>query len=400
MKQSLQDRVRVLAAAAVFAAGLLSVGCGKRGAGGPPGMLPEVGVMTVKPEPMLLTVELPGRASASLVAEVRPQVNGLIQKRLFTEGAEVKAGDALYQIDPEPFEAALDNAKAALNRAEAALPALRSRAERVTQALVDKAVSQQDFDDADAALRQAEAEVQVWKAMVKTARINLGYTKIVSPISGRIGKSTVTDGAIVTAYQPVPLATIQQLDPIYVDVPQSSTVILNLQRRMKEGLLKRDGPEMNSVKLILGEDMEYPIEGTLQFADISVDPTTASVNLRSVFPNPNGTILPGMFVRAIFTEGVDEDAILIPQQAVSRDPKGNPLVLVVGAENKVEQRPVTLDRAIGNRWLVASGLQAGDKVIVEGAMKVRPGVPVKDVPFVEGAQPMPGPAGMAAPESK
>ena len=400
MKQSLQDRVRALAVVAVFAAGLLSAGCGKKGAGGPPGMLPEVGVMIVKPEPMLLTVELPGRASASLVAEVRPQVNGLIQKRLFTEGADVKAGDALYQIDPEPFEAALDNAKAALNRAEAALPALRSRAERVTQALADKAVSQQDFDDADAALRQAEAEVQVWKAMVKTARINLGYTKIVSPISGRVGKSTVTDGAIVTAYQPVPLATIQQLDPIYVDVPQSSTVILNLQRRLKEGLLKREGPEMNSVKLILGEEMEYPVEGLLQFADISVDPTTASVNLRSVFPNPNGIILPGMFVRAIFKEGVDEDAILIPQQAVSRDPKGNPLVLVVGAENKVEQKAVTLDRAIGNRWLVASGLQPGDKVIVEGAMKVRPGVPVKDVPFVESAQPMPGPAGMAAPESK
>ena len=400
MKQSLQDRVRALAVVAVFAAGLLSAGCGKKGAGGPPGMLPEVGVMIVKPEPMLLTVELPGRASASLVAEVRPQVNGLIQKRLFTEGADVKAGDALYQIDPEPFEAALDNAKAALNRAEAALPALRSRAERVTQALADKAVSQQDFDDADAALRQAEAEVQVWKAMVKTARINLGYTKIVSPISGRVGKSTVTDGAIVTAYQPVPLATIQQLDPIYVDVPQSSTVILNLQRRLKEGLLKREGAEMNSVKLILGEEMEYPVEGTLQFADISVDPTTASVNLRSVFPNPNGIILPGMFVRAIFKEGVDEDAILIPQQAVSRDPKGNPLVLVVGAENKVEQKAVTLDRAIGNRWLVASGLQPGDKVIVEGAMKVRPGVPVKDIPFVESAQPMPGPAGMAAPESK
>ena len=400
MKQSLQDRVRALAVVAVFAAGLLSAGCGKKGAGGPPGMLPEVGVMIVKPEPMLLTVELPGRASASLVAEVRPQVNGLIQKRLFTEGADVKAGDALYQIDPEPFEAALDNAKAALNRAEAALPALRSRAERVTQALADKAVSQQDFDDADAALRQAEAEVQVWKAMVKTARINLGYTKIVSPISGRVGKSTVTDGAIVTAYQPVPLATIQQLDPIYVDVPQSSTVILNLQRRLKEGLLKREGPEMNSVKLILGEEMEYPVEGLLQFADISVDPTTASVNLRSVFPNPSGIILPGMFVRAIFKEGVDEDAILIPQQAVSRDPKGNPLVLVVGAENKVEQKAVTLDRAIGNRWLVASGLQAGDKVIVEGAMKVRPGVPVKDIPFVESAQPMPGPAGMAAPESK
>ena len=396
MRELLRGGRGFTVAAGILVAGLMLAGCGKKG-GPPQGMAPEVAVMVVKTEPLLLTAELPGRASASLVAEIRPQVNGLIQKRLFTEGSDVKAGDELYQIDPAPFEAALDNAKAALNRAEATLPALRSRAERVTQALADKAVSQQDFDDADAALRQAEADVQVWKAMAKTARINLGYAKIVSPISGRVGKSTVTDGAIVTAYQPMPLATIQQLDPIYVDVPQSATVILNVQRRVKEGLLNRDGPDMNNVKLILGDDMEYPLEGTLQFADISVDPTTASVNLRMVFPNPKGVILPGMFVRAVIKEGVDENAILIPQQAVSRDPKGNPVVLLVGAENKVEQRPVTLDRAIGNRWLVSSGLQIGDKVIVEGGLKVRAGVPVKDVPFVEGAKQVTEPGGAAAP---
>lgn len=390
MRQSLRGGVRLLAAVAVLAAGWMLTGCGKKGA--PQGMVPEVAVVVVKTEPLLLTVELPGRASAFLMAEVRPQINGLIQKRLFTEGSDVKAGDELYQIDPAPYQAALDNAEAALGRAEATLPALRARAERVTQALADKAVSQQDFDDADGALKQAEADVQVWKAMAKTARINLAYAKIVSPISGRIGKSSVTDGAIVTAYQPVPLATIQQLDPIYVDIPQSTTVILNVQRRLKEGLLNRDGPDMNNVKLILGDDMEYPLEGTFQFADISVDPTTASVNLRTVFPNPKGVILPGMFVRAILKEGVDEDAILIPQQAVSRDPKGNPLVLLVGAENKVEQRPLTLDRALGNQWLVASGLKAGDKVIVEGGMKVRPGMPVKEVPFDGGAKPGAEPA--------
>lgn len=398
MRQSLRSGVRILAAAGVFAAGSMLTGCGKqKGAGGPPGG-PEVAVMVVKPEPITLATELPGRASAFLVAEIRPQVNGLIQKRLFTEGSDVLAGQDLYQIDPAPFQAALDNAKAALTRSEANLPAVRSRAERVQQALVDKAVSQQDFDDADGAMKQAEADIEYWKAMVKTASIQLGYAKIVSPISGRIGKSSVTDGAIVTAYQPVPLATIQQLDPIYVDIPQSTAVILNLQRRLKEGLISRATPDVNNVKLKLGNDTEYPLEGTLQFADISVDPTTASVILRTVFPNPQGVILPGMFVRAVVKEGIDEKAILIPQEAVSRDPKGNPVVLLVGAENKVEQRPITLDRAIGNQWLVSSGLQAGEKVIVEGGQKVRPGVAVKEVPFVEGAQSAEG--AESAPSSK
>lgn len=389
------SRNKWIAALGVLAAALALTGCGKRG-GPPQGMVPEVAVVVAKNESLTLTAELPGRASASLVAEVRPQVNGLIQKRLFTEGSNVEAGQALYEIDPEPFEAALDNAEAALNRAEAMLPAVRSRADRVREAVESKAVSQQDFDDADAALKQAEADVQYWKAMVKTARIQLGYARIVAPISGRIGKSSVTDGAIVTAYQPMPLATIQQLDPIYVDIPQSTTVILNLQRRMQEGLITRDGPDMNKVKLLLGDGAEYPLDGTLEFADISVDPTTATVNLRTVFPNPNGVILPGMFIRAVVTEGVDPHAILIPQQAVSRDPKGNPSVLLVDAESKVQQRPVTLDRAIGSQWLVAIGLEPGDKVIVEGGMKVRPGMPVKDVPFVEGASQGAGPAGAAA----
>ena len=364
--------------AGILAVSLAVAGCGKgKGAGGPPGG-PEVAVVVVQPERITITSELPGRASASLVAEVRPQVNGLIQKRLFTEGSDVVAGQELYQIDPAPFQAALDNAEAALGRAEASLPALRLRMDRVKQALVDKAVSQQDFDDADAALKQAEADAQVWKAMVRTARINLGYARIVSPISGRIGKSTVTDGAIVTAYQPMPLATIQQLDPIYVDVPQSTA---EFRPPQKEG---EGAADMNKVQLILGDGTVYPQEGTLQFRDISVDPTTGSVILRMVFQNPNGVLLPGMFVRTVVKESINEQAILIPQQAVSRDPKGNPLALVVDASGKVEQRPLSLDRAIGSRWLVVSGLQAGDRVVVEGVQRARPGMPVKAVPFDAG----------------
>jgi membrane fusion protein (multidrug efflux system) len=271
--------------------------------------LPEVAVVTVARQPVLLTTELPGRTSPYRIAEIRPQVNGLIQKRLFTEGADVQAGQALYQIDPAPFQAALD-------MAQANLPALRLRADRFKQALADKAVSQQDFDDADAALKQAEAQLE-------TARINLNYTHIVSPISGRIGASTVTEGAIVTAYQPTVLATIQQLDPIYVDVPQSTSETLRLQRLLNTGRINNDGTNANQVQLILEDGTKYPLEGTLQFRDVSVDPTTASVVLRMVFPNPKGVLLPGMFVRTVVQEGVDQ-AILIPQQAVSRDTKGNP----------------------------------------------------------------------------
>ena len=380
MKWFVQCHSRVLPAWSVLAAGLVLAGCGRHGAGAPQGMAPEVAVMTVQPESVTLTAELPGRASAFLVAEVRPQVNGLVQKRLFTEGSDVKAGDALYQLDPAPFEAALENAEAALGRAAASVPALRMRADRAKEALEDKAVSQQDVDDATAALNQAEADARVWEAMVRTARINLAYARIVSPISGRIGKSSVTDGAIVTAYQPVPLATIQQLDPIYVDVPQSTAEILRLQK-MVEGRFERDGAGMDKVKLILGDGADYPIEGTLQFRDVTVDPTTGSVILRTVFPNPDGILLPGMFVRVVMTEGVNTQAILLPQQAVTRDLKGNPQALVVDSSGKAVTQALVLDRAVGARWLVASGLQPGDQVIVEGAMKVRPGAAVKAVPF-------------------
>jgi membrane fusion protein, multidrug efflux system len=357
-------------------------GCrGKTAATPPPA--PEVATVTVVPQKLLLTTEIPGRTSPYLIAEIRPQVNGLIQKRLFTEGSDVQAGQELYQIDPAPFQAALDNAKANLT-------AIRLRADRYKEALVEKAVSQQDFDDADAARKQAEAALEI-------ASINLNYTHVVSPISGRIGKSTVTDGAIVTAYQPTPLATIQQLDPIYVDVPQSTTELQRLQRRLADGRLTRDGNNQNAVQLILEDGTKYPLEGTLQFRDVSVDPTTGSVILRAIFPNPNGVLLPGMFVRAVVKEGVNAEAILIPQQAVSRDPKGNPVATIVDAGSKVGQRMLTLDRAIGNQWLVASGLAPGDRVIVEGVQKVRPGAAVTEIPFDAGRKQGAKPASTAQP---
>ncbi len=383
--------------------GLASVGltaCSRQ-AKAPPPPVPEVTTVTVVQQTVLLTTELPGRTCPYRIAEIRPQVNGLIQKRLFTEGSDVQAGQELYQIDPAPFQAALDNASAALGRAEANLPAIQLRVNRYKQALADKAVSQQDLDDAAAALKQAEADIRYYKAMVETARINLGYARVVSPISGRIGTSSVTDGAIVTAYQPLALATIQQLDPIYVDVPQSTTELLRLQRRLAEGRLSHSSTNLNQVQLILGDGTRYPQDGTLQFRDVSVDPTTGSVILRMVFPNPNGVLLPGMFVRVVVKEGVNDRAILIPQQAVSRDPKGNPLALVVSADGTVGQRRITLDRAVGDQWLIASGLAPGDRVIAAGMQKVRPGALAKAVAFDTGSKtgPAPGNTAQTGPES-
>ena len=367
----------------IAALAVLATSCSRTQAPPPPAT-PEVATVTVVQQRVVLTTELPGRTSPYCIAEIRPQVNGLILKRLFTEGSDVKAGQELYQIDPAPFQAVLDNAKAALGRAEAHRPALQLRAERYKQALSEQAVSRQDFDDADSSLKQAEADIQYYKAMVETARINLGYARVVSPITGRIGTSTVTDGAIVTAYQPVALATIQQLDPIYVDVRQSTTELLRLQRRLEDGQLNRSGPNLKQVQVILGNGVTYPLEGTFQFRDVSVDPTTATVTLRMVFPNPKGVLLPGMFVRVLLKEGVNDQAILIPQQAVARDPKGNPVVLVVDNNGKVEQRKLGLDRVIGDQWLVSTGLAPNDHVIVEGMQKARPGATVKAVPFDDG----------------
>jgi membrane fusion protein (multidrug efflux system) len=316
-----------------------------------------------------------------MVADVRPQVGGIIQKRLFTEGSDVKAGQILYQIDPATYQAALDNAKAALNRSEANLPATRLKAERVSELLADNAVSRQDFDDVAAALKQAEADTQYWKAAVDTARINLKYTSVSAPISGRIGRSSVTEGALVSAHQPLALATIQRLDPMYVDVPQSTSELMRLRRSLEEGRLEKNGESQKKVQLILEDGVAYPLTGALQFSDVTVDATTGSVILRAVFPNPKSVLLPGMFVRAVLQEGIRKGAILVPQQAVTRDPKGNPLTMIVDTEGKVQQRMLTLDRAIGNTWLVTEGLAAGERVIVEGVQKVRPGVSVKAVPF-------------------
>jgi len=360
--------------------GLLLGGCG-RGQQSPQSPAPEVAAVAVQPQRIVLTTELPGRTCAYLVAEIRPQVNGIIQKRLFTEGSDVKANQVLYQIDPAPFQAALDSARANLAKSEANLVVARLRADRSRGLLAANAVSQQDYDDKEAALKQAEADIEYCKAAIETARINLDYTRVTAPISGRIGRSNVTDGALVTAYQALALATIQQLDPIYVDVPQSTTELLKLKRRMEDNRLHQNGTDQNTVKLILEDGTAYPLEGNLQFRDVTVDPTTGSVVVRVVFPNPDGILLPGMFVRAVVQEGVSEQAILIPQQSVSRNPKGDPVALIVDGEGKVQQRMLVIDRAIGDDWLVSSGLASGDRVIVEGLQKIRPGASVKVVPF-------------------
>ncbi len=357
-------------------------GCGSgpgQQAGPPP--VPEVATVTIQPRQVELTTELPGRTSAYLVAEIRPQVNGIVQKRLFKEGSDVKAGQMLYQIDPAPFQVAYDSARASLGKAQANLPSIRLRAERYRELLADKGVSRQDYDDAKANVDQAQAEIAYWKSAVEGARINLGYTRVTAPIAGRIGKSNVTDGALVTAYQAMPLATIQQLDPIYVDVTQSSSELLRLKRYLESGSLSADGRNGRKVRILLEDGTPYPYEGALQFRDITVDPTTGSFSLRIVVPNPNSLLLPGMFVRAAVQEGIAEQAILVPQQGVSRTPKGDPIALVVDEAGMVQQRPLILNRAMGDQWFVSSGLAAGDRVVVEGMLNVRPGAAVKAVPW-------------------
>lgn len=377
------DRAKLIAVVGLLVGGLILNGCGQKTAKGVAPM-PEVTVMTIQPTQLVTTTELSGRTSANLIAEVRPQVGGIIQKRLFTEGSDVKAGQVLFQIDPALYQAALDNARAAQARSEANLSAIRLKAERLRELLAERAVSKQDYDDAAAALKQTQADIQYAKATVETARINLKYTTITAPISGRIGKSDVTEGALVTAHQPAALATIQQLNPMYVDVTQSTAELLRLKRRIQEGQLQGNGIFQKKVRLILEDNTVYPREGILKFRDVTVDPTTGSVILRAVFPNPEGILLPGMFVRAIVPEGVNKNALLIPQQAVSRDPKGNAYVLVVDSKGKVVSRPLVLDRTINDKWLVLSGLAAGERVIVEGMIKVKPGVSVKVVSLGNG----------------
>lgn len=381
---------------AVLIAAAFAVACRTPPVTPPPGPA-EVGVVSVTPEKVVLTTELPGRTSPYLVAEVRPQVNGILRERAFEEGSEVRAGALLYQIDPAPYQAAYDQAKASLAMAEANLPAAKLRAERLKGLVEMRAAGQQDYDDAAAAALQAEASVAAAKAAVDMARVNLSYTPIRAPIPGRTGKSSVTVGALVTAYQPVPLVVVQQLDPIYVDVVQSSSELLRLRSGFKSGGLTRTGTSWSRVKLILEDGTTYPQEGKLKFRDVTVDPTTGSVSLRMVFPNPDNVLLPGMFVRAIVEEGAKEAAILVPQQGITRDQKGNAYALVARKDGKAEQRMLTLDRAVGDRWLVAKGLAEGDAVIVDGLQRIRPGVDVKAAPYQAAPKADPAPAGASAP---
>lgn len=397
MFQMTQTRLRT--AALLLAVGLVTTACGKKQAQpqGPQGP-PEVGVLTVQPQQVVLTTELSGRTAPHLIAEVRPQVGGIIKKRLFTEGSDVAAGQVLYQIDPSSYEATLASAKAVQAKAEATLGTVRLKAQRYQDLVKINAVSQQDNDDAQASLKQAEAEVAAAKAAVETARINLAYTKITAPISGRIGRSSVTEGALVTANQATALATVQQLSTMFVDVTQSTADLLRLKQNLASGMLKKNGADQARVKLLLEDGSPYPLPGTLKFSEVTVDQSTGSITLRAVFPNPKQLLLPGMFVRAVLEEGVNEQAILVPQRGVTRSPQGSALVMVVGAEEKVEPRPITVVRTVGDNWLVSGGLKSGDRVILEGIQRARPGTQVKAVPF--GSKPAGGPGQQPANQQK
>ena len=356
---------------------LMLLACEEGGKGAPGSSGPrEVVIIKLEPRREVYTTALAGRIASFQVAEVRPQVGGILQQRLFTEGADVKAGQALYQIDPATYEAALDSAQAALMKAEANVTPARLKAERFRELLAIKAVSKQEYDDAQAAFKQAEADVAVNRAAVKTARINLEYTKVRSPISGRIGKSAFTPGALVTANQAQALTSVRQLDPVYVDITQSSQDLLRLRAQFTNGEL-RSAAEEAPVRLKLENGAMYPHEGRLQFTDVSVDESTGMVSLRALFPNPEHILLPGMYVRAVIAEGVDENALLVPQRALRRDPKGQASVLLVDGGGRVDVRRVDVGRTVGDSWQVLSGLKPGDRVIVEGGQNVRPGMSVK-----------------------
>jgi len=340
------------------------------------GQAPEVGVVTVKAAPLQITTELPGRTTAYRIAEVRPQVSGIILKRNFTEGSDVEAGVSLYQIDPATYQAAYDSAKGDLAKAQAAANIAQMTLNRYKKLLGTRYISQQDYDTAQADAQQANASVIAAKAAVENARINLAYTKVTSPISGRTGTSTVTEGALVQNGQTTALTTVQQLDPIYVDVTQSSNDFLRLKQEMANGSLKQDNGKAK-VELVTNDGMKYDQSGTLEFSGVTVDQTTGSITLRAVFPNPDHTLLPGMFVRAKLEEGVNPNALLVPQQGVTRTPRGDATAMVVGEGDKVEIRNITATQAIGDKWLVTDGLKSGDRVIIEGLQKVKPGVQVK-----------------------
>ncbi|HBQ8020521.1 TPA: efflux RND transporter periplasmic adaptor subunit [Klebsiella aerogenes] len=366
------SHARVSLLSSLIISAVLLTGCDNSGNQQAQPQAPQVSVHVVHSEPLSVTTELPGRTSAFRVAAVRPQVSGIILKRNFVEGSDIKAGESLYQIDPATYQAAWNSAKGDEAKAEAAAAIAHLTVKRYVPLLGTQYISQQEYDQAVATARQADADVVAAKAAVENARINLAYTKVTSPIDGRIGKSSVTEGALVTNGQADAMATVQQLDPIYVDVTESSNDFM----RLKQESLQR-GDDSKSVQLIMENGQPYSLKGSLQFSDVTVDESTGSITLRAVFPNPQHTLLPGMFVRARIDEGVNPQAILVPQQGVTRTPRGDATVLIVNAQNQVENREVTAAQAIGDKWLITSGLQNGDKVIVSGLQKVRPGVTVK-----------------------
>ncbi len=362
-------------------------GCSKKQEAPHAQQAPQVVVFTVNPAALPMTVDLPGRTNAYQVADVRPQVGGLIQKRLFVEGSDVKAGAALYQIDPATFQAAYNSAKAALSKAKANLLTAGPKAARYKELVAIEGVSRQDYDDAVAAFEQAKADVESATAALETANINLKYSTVTAPISGRTSTSTVTAGALVTAGQADALTTVQQLDPIYVDVTQSSTDLLRLKRQLADGSLKKAGDGQAKVSLLLPDGSKYSEPGKLQFSGVTVDPTTGNVVLRALFPNPKGDLLPGMYVRAQLETGVNDQAITVPQVGVTRNQKGEATAMLLNKEGKVEQRVLVTGGTIGDNWLVTSGLAAGDRVIVEGLQKIKPGAPAVAVPAQAPAAP-------------
>ncbi|MFC0202886.1 efflux RND transporter periplasmic adaptor subunit [Novosphingobium soli] len=361
---------------------LLLSACGGGGQQQAPAGPPEVGIVTVREEPVMLTTELPGRTSAYESSDVRPQVNGLIVKRLFTEGDQVRAGQPLYQIDSAPYEAQVASARAALGRARAAIASTAALARRYNELVKINAISRQEAENAVTGAQQAQADVAAQQAALRNAQIDLARTTIRAPISGRIGRSAYTTGALVSAAQTDPLTTIQRLDPIFVDIQQSSADVLRLRQQLLAGELSSGGAAR--VRLKLEDGSVYPEEGVLKFTDVTVDPTTGSQIIRAQFGNSRGLLLPGMYVRAEFVEGTKSNGLLVPQVAVSRDEKGNPTVLVVGAQNKLELRKITAPRTVGTSWLVTGGLKPGDKVVMEGAQMLRPGAAVKPVPVKPG----------------
>lgn len=377
-------RYRILAA--LLAAATLA-GCNKQTP--PPAQAaPEVTVVVVQPQAVTITSNLPGRITPYRIAQVRARVDGVVLKREFVEGSDVKAGQRLYTIDPAPYEAAYNSAKAALSRANANLVAKKLQADRTGTLLGQHAISKQAFDDISAAAKQALADVEAATAELDAARIRLGYTEVLAPIDGRIGKSLVTEGAYVRMGEATPMATVQQLDPVYVDVTQSNAEVLKLRADFAQGLLKQTNGTAN-VSLSLEDGSAYQEAGILQFSDSTVDESTGTVTLRAIFPNSNLYLLPGMFVHAQLESGTNEQALLVPQQSVTYNAKGEPTALVVGADDKVELRVLQVSRSIGNQWLVAGGLKSGDRVITEGLQKVRPGVAVKIVAQAANTRPQP-----------